>query len=53
MKKHYLIELLKSFKKDNHLTWNDMAILAHTHPTNLRNCASGRLSITKTILDRK
>lgn len=50
--KHYLIELLKQHKKENNLTWEVMANVAETHPTNLRNYACGRLSITKTILDR-
>lgn len=50
--KHYLIELLKSYKKENNYTWEVLGQLAETHPTNLRNCACGRLSITKTILDR-
>jgi hypothetical protein len=50
--KHYLIELLKRYKEENNLTWNEMAVTAETHPTNLRNLACGKLSITKTILDR-
>lgn len=50
--KHYLIELLKNYKKTNNYTWEQLAKIVETHPTNLRNYAAGKISITKTILDR-
>ena len=50
--KHYLIELLERYKEDNQLKNIEIAIQAHCNKVDITKYLQGKISITKTILDR-
>lgn len=52
MKKHYLIELLNTYMKQNNLTQSQLALQLETHRGNIPKYLYNKLSITNTLLDR-
>jgi len=50
--KNYLIELLERFKEENQLKNTEIAIKAHCNKVDITKYLQGKISITKTILDR-
>lgn len=50
--KNYLIQLLENYKKENNLKNTEIAAISYCNKVDIGKYLKGKISITKTLLDR-